>query len=153
VLRSLEALGATARTKVTAEALSLARAFIDSPRGQEAAKARLNAAAEQESLFEVEYPFVWRDGTDHPVVLSGSMDLVYGDSDGVVVIDFKTDRIVQPERHRFQLSVYRDAAGSIFGVPARAFLWYLRSGQEFVVEGQPDTGLLGTPRQPAGSMD
>jgi ATP-dependent helicase/nuclease subunit A len=153
VLRELEALGTAARVRVMEEAMELARVFIDSPRGLEAAKARQEAATDPEAVFEVEYPFYWRDGAERPVLLSGSMDLVYGGRNGVVVVDFKTDRTVIPEKHQFQLSVYRDAAESIFGAPASAWLWYLREGIECRVEGKPETGLLGSPEPPVGSMD
>jgi len=153
VLRSLEALGTTARTSVEAKALELARTFLDSPRGQEAAQAQRDARTVPGTVFETEFPFVWQAGEDRPVVLSGAMDLVYGNQEGVVVIDFKTDQTVQPAKHQFQLSVYRDAAASIFGVGASAFLWYLRSGQEHRIDGDPDISLLGQPGTPDGSMD
>ncbi len=153
VLHELEALSAAAGARITGEALELAHAFIGSPRGQEAAKARQEAALDPEAVFEVEFPFFWRDGADLPVLLSGSMDLVYGGRGGIVVIDFKTDLTVQPAKHKFQLSVYRDAAESIFGVPASAYLWYLRSGQECRVEGKPETGLLGRLEPSVGRVD
>ena len=70
------------------------------------------------------------------------MDLVYGDADGIIVIDFKTDRDAAPDKHSFQLSVYRDAAESIFGVSTRAFVVYLRNGAEFEITVLPETSKL-----------
>lgn len=105
---------------------------MQSERGLQARAARRRAIdGTPGAVFEIEYPFVWSGG----IILTGSIDLVYGDADGVVVVDFKTDRHLDPPRHAFQLGVYRDAASSLFGVPARAFLFYLYGGIEHEIDG------------------
>ena len=44
------------------------------------------------------------------------------------VVDFKTDRVEEPERHYPQLAAYSQAVSDIFGKPVYAQLVYLRSG-------------------------
>lgn len=141
VAAALERLPAQARKASLQSALDLARTFALSPRGIAAAAARDAArAGVPNAVFRLEYPFVWRGQArpGQPLLLSGAMDLVYGNGEGMVVIDFKTDRVINPARHAFQLSVYRDAAESIFGLPAKAYVSYLRDGSEQEVSGLPD---------------
>lgn len=145
-IRRLSRLSSSTREAILAEALGLARAFTGSPRGLAAAAARDALAAGQAgAVFSLEYGITWRGITDgRPVFLNGSMDLVYGDTHGIFVVDFKTDRFVRPERHAFQLAVYRESAQAIFGVPAKAILHYLRSGEEREMEMVPDASNLPT---------
>jgi len=136
VAKALEALGASERERALAEAISLAQGFIASERGLEAARARdARRAGAPDAIFEIEYPFVWRGEADagKAVLLSGSMDLVYGGPDGLVVVDFKTDARQEPAHHAFQLSVYRDAAEAIFQRPSQAYIYYLRHGTECAI--------------------
>lgn len=147
-LRLLERLPVSIASRQRAEALNLADSFLASPRGIAAASAR-DKKTDAGSIFEIEYPFVWRQGSKPdtgsslPIVLSGSIDLLYGDDDGMVVVDFKTDKHAIPERHAFQLSVYRESAESIFGIPTRAYIHYLRSGTEYEITVSPDISALG----------
>jgi ATP-dependent helicase/nuclease subunit A len=121
--------------RATDEAIRLAKGFVLAERGLQARMARRAALDHTPgALFEIEYPFVWRGD----IILTGAMDLVYGDEHGVFVVDFKTDRRFDPERHAFQLGIYRDAAASLFGVPARAFLFYLYTGTEHEIVAAPD---------------
>ena len=141
VAAALERLPSPVRTASLEAAIELARAFARSPRGMAAAAARdAVVAGVPGAIFHLEYPFVWRGLARQwqPLLLSGAIDLVYGDDGGVVVVDFKTDRVIAPARHAFQLSVYRDAAESIFGHPAKAYVSYLRDGSEREVSGPPD---------------
>jgi len=141
VAAAIEKLTATEQAASLEAARELARAFARSPRGMAAAAARDSLAAGiPGAVFHLEYPFVWRGQArpGRPLLLSGAMDMVYGDEGGLVVVDFKTDRVVAPARHAFQLSVYRDAAESIFGLPARAFVSYLRDGSEREISGLPE---------------
>jgi ATP-dependent helicase/nuclease subunit A len=147
VARALERLPAAIAKRDQHQAHSLADSFARSPRGVSAKAARAAVlAGEAGAIFETEYPFVWRnapsDAGSWPVVLSGSIDLVYGDAEGIQVIDFKTDRLQEPERHAFQLSIYRDAAESIFGKKARAAVHYLRTGIEYEFPAAPDISRL-----------
>ena len=63
------------------------------------------------------------------VAVTGQIDLLFLDEDEVVVVDFKTDRIEQPEEHYAQLAAYCQATGDIFGKSVSAWLYYLRSGR------------------------
>jgi ATP-dependent exoDNAse (exonuclease V) beta subunit len=143
-LRKLDRLATTAKEGILSEALGLAHAFVHSPRGLAAAAARNEqAAGKTGAVFNLEFGFTWQGRSDGlPVFLSGSMDLVYGDEHGVYVIDFKTDQLVQPEHHAFQLAVYRESAEAIFGVPAIALLYYLRSGEEREIDLVPEQDLM-----------
>lgn len=143
---ALGALSPAQARRVSDEAIRLATGFVRSERGIQA-RAALRGASDGTpgAIFEIEYPFVWHGG----IILTGSIDLVYGDADGVVVVDFKTDRHFDPERHTLQLGVYRDAAASLFGAPARAFLFYLYGGIEHEIVGTldlPDGAALGALR-------
>jgi len=132
---ALAGLAPTHARRATEEAIRLARGFVQSERGLQARMARRAAIdGAPGAIFEIEYPFVWHGD----IILTGSIDLVYGSADGVVVVDFKTDRHLDPERHAFQLGVYRDAAASLFGVPARAFLFYLYGSIEHEMDATPD---------------
>jgi ATP-dependent exoDNAse (exonuclease V) beta subunit len=60
--------------------------------------------------------------------IDGVVDLVFEAEGQVFVVDFKTDRVEAPEAHRAQLAAYADAARDLWGMPCRAWLYYLRSG-------------------------
>jgi ATP-dependent helicase/nuclease subunit A len=78
---------------------------------------------------EPEFPIltlVQTGGKTIPV--TGQIDLLFETEDTMYVVDFKTDRIEEPERHLAQLAVYARAVTDIFGKPARPWLFYLRSG-------------------------
>ncbi len=147
VARALERLPTAIAQRDRDQARSLAESFTRSPRGNAAGAARsAMLAGIPGAIFETEYPFVWRSapaGTGTwPVVLSGSMDLVYGDAEGLHIVDFKTDRLEKPEHHAFQLSIYRDAAESIFSVKTNALVYYLRTGKEHEFNSAPDVSRL-----------
>ncbi|MFS0727510.1 helicase-exonuclease AddAB subunit AddA [Paenibacillus sp. 1P07SE] len=58
-----------------------------------------------------------------PVLIQGVIDCLFEDEQGLVLVDYKTDRIVMQqwdaaaERHRFQLELYAEAVGAIVGKP------------------------------------
>jgi ATP-dependent helicase/nuclease subunit A len=79
---------------------------------------------------EAEFPIltlVETGGAKIPV--NGVIDLLF-ETEGVMqIVDFKTDKTEDPERHLAQMAVYRRAVSDIFGRPVRAWLYYLRSGK------------------------
>ena len=87
---------------------------------------------------EFEVPFLLRLDPGHvsafvpdaasPVHVRGQMDLVFALPDRVVVIDFKTDRVLHSDHYTLQMDLYRRAASSIFGRPAETVLYHLRTG-------------------------
>jgi ATP-dependent helicase/nuclease subunit A len=58
------------------------------------------------------------------LLLEGTIDLVFEDSDELVVLDFKTDREIATEQdqYRRQLDVYCRAVSSVRGRDARGIL-------------------------------
>ncbi len=73
---------------------------------------------------ECELRFYYPDGD---MVLEGSADLVVYREEDILIIDFKTDRIMCPEEHAAQLMSYAKAISEIKGKRCRAELLYLRS--------------------------
>ncbi|MFP4408507.1 MAG: UvrD-helicase domain-containing protein [Spirochaetaceae bacterium] len=104
------------------EAHAMARRFFDSElwhslRGAERMETELSVLARY----------------DHPLLgvllLQGQFDL-YAEVDGrCEVVDFKTDRRLQPREYVYQLSLYREAAEALSGVPGRTRIFGLRDGE------------------------
>ncbi|MBP1737476.1 MAG: helicase-exonuclease AddAB subunit AddA [Oscillospiraceae bacterium] len=66
---------------------------------------------------------------DETVLLQGVIDCWFETGAGLVVVDFKTDRTVQPELYRPQVEAYARALTEITGKPVcRRILYYLMSG-------------------------
>ena len=106
--------------KLLAMAEDMAASFIDSELGK-----RWFDSENHESEFHF-ITSVTVNGK--PIAITGRIDLVFEESNEVVVIDFKTDRIENPQDHYGQLAVYFQAAKDIFKKPVSAWLFYLRSG-------------------------
>ncbi len=62
-------------------------------------------------------------------LLNGIMDVTIELENEVLVLDYKTDHVWQPDQHALQLSIYRDAVQQICKKPARAGLIALRTAQ------------------------
>jgi ATP-dependent exoDNAse (exonuclease V) beta subunit len=77
-----------------------------------------------------EFPILSMAGTgEKKIPVMGVIDLVF-EHDGVMqVVDFKTDKAEDPERHLGQLALYCRAVSDIFGKAPRAWLYSLRSGR------------------------
>jgi ATP-dependent exoDNAse (exonuclease V) beta subunit len=82
-----------------------------------------------------ELPLLFDDRSDDGSIYRGSIDLVYRDPDGhLVVVDYKTDHELDAgvlrERHAAQLGVYARALAAALKLEQRprAELWLLRSG-------------------------
>ena len=100
--------------------------FFASPLG-----ARARAAAWRQN----EYGFLTRfEAAGQTLSVSGQMDLVFEEDDRVVVVDYKTDRREIAGEHADQLAVYRKAARDLRGKPAETWIFYLRSGNQVLVE-------------------
>jgi ATP-dependent exoDNAse (exonuclease V) beta subunit len=69
-----------------------------------------------------EMPVTWR--TDSGAIIEGFVDLAYVDGDGLVVVDFKTDRELDGavDRYERQIRIYAAAIAAVTGRPARAVL-------------------------------
>lgn len=67
------------------------------------------------------YPETDESLAAEPILIQGVIDCLFEDEQGVVLLDYKTDRIVMKqweaaaERHRFQLELYAEAIESVLG--------------------------------------
>lgn len=67
------------------------------------------------------YPGADASLTAEPILIQGVIDCLFEDDRGVVLLDYKTDRIYKgqwaeaAERHRFQLELYAEAIESVIG--------------------------------------
>lgn len=65
---------------------------------------------------------------EEPVVLQGVVDCVFEENGGLVLVDYKTDRIREPEelwrRYEVQLKLYARAVSDMTGLPVKECLLY-----------------------------
>ena len=65
---------------------------------------------------------------DTPVIIQGAVDLCFDEGDGIVVVDFKTDRVQKDtqliEAYKEQLEIYSDACRKIFGKEVKEKIIY-----------------------------
>ncbi|MBP7095843.1 MAG: UvrD-helicase domain-containing protein [Spirochaetia bacterium] len=117
------ALGAGERRELAlARARALASTFLTSPLGR-----RAEAADERETELRLLVRL------DDGAVARGVADLVFVEegADGArraVLVDYKTDRSLDPVRHEAQLSCYREAVAAIHGLECEAWIFYLHGG-------------------------
>ncbi len=97
---------------------------------------------EREKRFITEMPAGRFDNTlpkeiaDEPVIIQGSVDLVFEEADGLVILDFKTDRTTDSEQlitaYSGQLNIYAAACSKIYGKPIKQLLLYAFSKNDEV---------------------
>ena len=73
------------------------------------------------------------------VVVQGAVDCIFFEDDGIVVVDFKTDRIndddVLSSLYEEQLSYYAKACETIYGRSVKqCFIYSLYMGKEILIE-------------------
>jgi ATP-dependent exoDNAse (exonuclease V) beta subunit len=108
------------------EAVKLAEAFRKSALGKRAAAAAV-IEREFDFLMEVE-----------DVVLRGQIDLWFEDRGKIVLVDYKTDREIAPERYALQLRLYALALERLTGrAPDEAYLCFLRANTAVPVDLRP----------------
>jgi ATP-dependent exoDNAse (exonuclease V) beta subunit len=114
------------RAEASPEAHALAQVFLDSPFGHRAAAAH---SAQREFDFLVSL-----DGT----LLRGQIDLWWDEPGGAVLLDYKTDRFLTPERtasYELQLRLYALALEKLSGrAPKEAWLFPLRTAEPHRVD-------------------
>lgn len=128
-------------TRKQAEAIDLAAvlAFFRSELGQRLRRAGL---VRREMPFscafpaERVYPGAAEDVRGETVLIQGVVDCLFEDEGGLVLVDYKTDRIDMKqwdraaERHRFQLELYADAIASVLGKPVtECYVFFLDGAQ------------------------
>lgn len=82
------------------------------------------------------------DGLENEkILLQGVVDCAIIETDGITVIDFKTDRITEAklntavEKYRYQVKAYADALSRIFGKPIKsAYLYFFHLNQSVDVQ-------------------
>jgi len=112
-------------------------AFFADPVGQRLLKA---AWVRRETPFSCTfpaarvYPGVSGEDGNEPILVQGVIDCLFEDESGLVLLDYKTDRMAgkQPEemaeRHRFQLTLYAEAIQRILNKPIAACYIFLLDG-------------------------
>lgn len=132
----LAVLSDRAVSAIRKSAADLAALFLDSPFGRGARA----AIARGESVSEV--GFLYR--SDGGRLVDGSIDLLLDEGDRALLIDFKSDRICDPDRHRPQLALYRAAARELCLKEVDPYIWYLRGGEAVALElhGEEDPDAL-----------
>ena len=88
----------------------------------------------KEYRFTVNIPAFFVDDTistnlrNHPVILQGAVDLAIIDNDGIIIVDYKTDRVKSmdelKDRYSKQLELYRAALEQTTGKPVKKCLIY-----------------------------
>lgn len=116
--------------------------------------------AARQQLLSKEQPFVmslpvcrvWPETeTAEPVLVQGIIDVFWEEEDGIVLLDYKTDRVETAEelvqRYRAQLLLYADALDRSFhGKKVKEILIYsFRLNQMIPVERQTDTRNTASP--------
>ena len=105
--------------ELRAETERMANRFLSSGLGNKAANA---------TWRESEYGFITRyEHEGRTVSVTGQMDLVFEHEGTTYVVDYKTDRTEDPERHKEQLEVYKKAATDLRNTPVETWIFYLRS--------------------------
>ena len=83
--------------------------------------------------FKTEMSFFSREEHDgRTVVVEGAIDLLVDQGDEIVVIDFKSDRFVDEEAHRFQIETYISAAQRLYKKKTRGLIVYLRDVEQSI---------------------
>ena len=107
------------------------RSFLSSPLLQRMEQAE-KLYREYQFIFEIDAGRVDPDLQDsfqkEKVLLQGIADAVLEEKDGIVIVDYKTDRMASEqdfiEKYSGQLNIYRDALGVYFGKPVKDCLIY-----------------------------
>ncbi|MDR1505499.1 MAG: UvrD-helicase domain-containing protein [Treponema sp.] len=102
---------------INEKARELADTFFTSPLG-------LKSAAS--AFREIEFPILTAAGDS---IVSGKIDLLFEQEDELYIVDFKTDKNVEPLKHAGQLALYRRAVLDIYGKPVRCWLFFVRCGR------------------------
>ncbi|MGI5958385.1 MAG: helicase-exonuclease AddAB subunit AddA [Massiliimalia sp.] len=79
------------------------------------------------TAFQVEEE-ISSDFAQEKILMQGIADMVIEEEDGVVIIDYKTDYLKEPEafleRYGEQLRIYREALGAYFDLPVKECILY-----------------------------
>lgn len=132
IARLVEQQFLTAEEGRSADAGKLAR-FFASPLGKELLTAPV---LEREFKFSLLLPGeeFFPDAQGEKVLFQGVIDCWFENEHGITIVDFKTDRVPQPEQYRPQVEGYSKALELILGRPvARRTLYFFATGQIFLI--------------------
>ncbi|MEA1912158.1 MAG: PD-(D/E)XK nuclease family protein, partial [Spirochaetota bacterium] len=88
-----------------------------------------------DSVFESELAFLLNIGdSQNPLYINGQIDLLIEKKEEVIIVDFKTDKYMNPEEYAVQMFLYRQAAREIYNKPVLSYLFYLRDGRAVKVD-------------------
>ncbi|RIX54118.1 helicase-exonuclease AddAB subunit AddA [Paenibacillus nanensis] len=79
-----------------------------------------------------------RELEDEPILIQGVIDCLFQDKQGVVLLDYKTDRVYMKdwekaaERHRFQLELYAEAIEATLARKVDELYLYFFDGAQFI---------------------
>jgi ATP-dependent helicase/nuclease subunit A len=131
-LKELTTSGALSKTLAAGINTASIVAFFDSPPGQLAQRAGTRVLREWPFTYGLDAAAVGATSGDETIVLQGIVDMIIPTGDGLVVVDFKTDRIEGDEiaerakRYTEQLTHYTRAAAAILNQPVTAaWLYFL----------------------------
>jgi ATP-dependent helicase/nuclease subunit A len=101
-------------------------------------RSKLGRRIMEAKAFKREAPFVFsKKINDTEVLVQGIIDLYFEEADGIVLIDFKTDRITKEEvenrskGYQHQIDLYAEAIEGITGKPVKErYLYFLEIGLE-----------------------
>lgn len=79
---------------------------------------------------KTEFPFLSLYEEDgKKTYISGVIDLLFEAENEIYIVDYKTDKLFNPEKYNKQLAAYSRAAEDLFAKKTRTFLFYLREGR------------------------
>ncbi len=115
--------------------------FFESPLGRLTLKHHTKVLREWPFTYALDARLAGAAAGGETVILQGIVDLIVPTEQGLVMIDFKTDRVsesdvaARSERYAAQLGYYAMAAGAILRQPVTsAWLYYLTPGRAFEIK-------------------
>ncbi len=127
------------------------RGFLFSPLGRRYVKALDAGCAFREKQFIIGVPVreIWKDhrirpgSEDELVMIQGIIDLYFEEDGGIILVDYKTDRVYDPEQlrsmYREQLLLYRRALSMFTHLPVREmWIYSLAMGEAVPVSGEEE---------------
>jgi ATP-dependent exoDNAse (exonuclease V) beta subunit len=102
-------------------AWNYASVFFDSELGQKSLRS---------SFRKTEYEFLSiREDDGKKTYASRRIDLLFEFENEMYIVDYKTDKTINPELYSAQLAEYASAVQDLFSKKTRCFLFYLREGK------------------------
>ncbi|MDO4329614.1 MAG: helicase-exonuclease AddAB subunit AddA [Lachnospiraceae bacterium] len=139
VVRSLQELTDSGRFLMEARKLVNARVlwnFFQSPLGQRLGKGEMEGRLHKEQQFMIGVPAREMDlaDSDELVLIQGMIDAYLEEEDGLVLVDYKTDRVEQGQelikRYQVQINYYIRALEQVTGRPVKEAVIYSLHLQE-----------------------